>query len=167
MPRSRRHRRRYRARPERPFTSAQETFARCEAGHVLEVRNPAGIVGQTERTYNLLFKWQQPDGADPTATDYFGFDSGAASNRFLDMRPNWQQFAITGLRIEWFPSSIRASYGDNRDLQIASVWTWAGQNYDNIGAITNGDVIQADSAKFESGLSYFKRYYDMRAYSNS
>ena len=113
MPKRSSYRRRYKARPERPFTSAAETFCRCETSHVLEIRNPGGT-DQTERSFNLMFKWQQPAQAgDIPGSDVFGFDSGGASNRFLDMRENWQQFAITGLRIEFYPSSLVAVYGSS------------------------------------------------------
>ncbi len=132
--RRRRHHRRYKQNPRRdmPLTTGQETYERLETIKDYRVRNLASDeAAGSFRSQEVVIYWQQPD-PDLTNLDYVSFDSptfvgqtSANSNRFIQLKSSYKEYAITGMSFQWSPTSVVAVHGDNQDLQVTNVWYYS------------------------------------------
>lgn len=50
--------------------------------------------------YNVVIPWQQPALQGVPNAIYVGFNSSA---RWAQVRPNWDEYAITGMKVEYLP----------------------------------------------------------------
>jgi len=50
--------------------------------------------------YNVVIPWQQPALQGVANSIYVGFNSSA---RWAQVQPNWDEYAITGMKVEYLP----------------------------------------------------------------
>lgn len=97
----------------------------------------------TQAEFNVVIAWQNTaiPGNVPKTRE-IGFNQSA---RWLKVSPNWDQYAITGLKIEWLP---RQSYPRPTDPYLTALWSAStADNYDTIQNAENSALAQAPGFK--------------------
>lgn len=163
MPRARhRHRR---VNHQKPLTQNAKAFERTQVVIQTRIVNPASDSQSNFRKMDINIRWQQP--IDQNAGNQLGFDSGGANeNRFLQTRDSWQDYAITGVRIEWMPTGTVAMHGDYRDVQITNIWMWSDPKF-LPGSQSEGDILQKSNLQVQNPKRQWHQYINFRNFSAS
>jgi len=87
------------------------------------------------------------------ATKYVSFNNSA---RWQLVRPNWDQYSITGVKIEWMPTQ---RYPDSTDPYLQAVWTCnTPDQYDNISLAQDNSIAASPGFKAISTRSGWKKW---------
>lgn len=122
--------------------------------NIIPVRSIANQVG-----FNIVIPWQQTGiAAPPIGTSYTTFDQ---TPRWVATRPNWDQFAITGMRLEWMPL-FNASAPALGNVMTTLFKMDDLDSYNDMGNFGTNQIMSAPGFKNLNPHRTFKKFYSFK-----
>lgn len=107
--------------------------------------------------FNVVIPWQQPALNNVPNATYIGFNSSA---RWAVVRENWDQYAITGLKVEWIPTQ---TYPTRTTPHIGALWKVDNaDSYDILPQSVDNSVIQMPGFRALSCTRPFRKFYSLK-----
>jgi hypothetical protein len=159
------HRRRHRKYVHRGPLVSSKQYVRITCRQPLAIRISDG---QGELTRSTSIQWQQPAGS---VTNTLGFNF--AESQWHKEYRNWEEYAITGLRIDYVPAANTASQigvsasGGPVNRLITGIWTFDDPNSYDPANITLADALNRKDARTHNPRAKWHMYKDARPYSAS
>lgn len=122
---------------------------------------PVRLDSDTQTFYKLGFAWQQP-----AQTNVRGFDS---SGRWALTYKNYEQYAVTGMKLKWIPGNIRGAVAPDANQSVGGfigpMFVYSDiDTLDTTGYIQD-QIVGLDSNRVMSPYRTWKKYYGCKSIS--
>ena len=121
------------------------------------------LAGSLPDVYAVGFAWQQPAGV---LANIYGFDS---STRWTQTYRNYEQFAVTGMKLKWIPGNVRGSANPGNVSQVASqigpIFTYTDIDSYDILAYNEAQIVALDNNRIFQPDRPYKRYFGCKTIS--
>ena len=59
----------------------------------------------------------------------------------MQLKDFYEEYAVTGVRMQWIPTNTTAIYGQNQDVQLSNIWLWSEPYINQVGADSDADAL--------------------------